>query len=226
MAASREDPELGRRYRETRLRLSDLVGSLDDTALHTAVPACPGWSVRDVLSHLFGIVEDGIAGKIRDFPPSDEQTAGQVARYRELTVPEILERWQRMVAPFEDAIDRNRSWPALVDVTSHEQDIRGALGLVGARDTDTVRLLSTLLLGGLRPPIPLRIAVEDAEFTVGPESSDGPVLHLSTTRFEALRWRMGRRSRAQLAALEWTGDPGPVLDQLAVFGPSPVDITE
>ena len=37
---------------------------------------------------------------------------------------------------------------------------------------------------------------------------------------------MGRRSRAQLAGLDWSGDPAPVLDHLVVFGPSPLDIAE
>jgi hypothetical protein len=37
---------------------------------------------------------------------------------------------------------------------------------------------------------------------------------------------MGRRSRAQLAALDWSGDPSPVLDHLTFFGPSAADIIE
>ena len=49
---------------------------------------------------------------------------------------------------------------------------------------------------------------------------------LSTTRFEALRWRTGRRSRAQLAAMDWSGDPTPVLDHLYMFGPAGADIIE
>jgi len=53
-----------------------------------------------------------------------------------------------------------------------------------------------------------------------------PVLGLRTTRFEAFRWRMGRRSRDQLAALDWSGDPAPVLDHLVVFGPARTDIIE
>jgi hypothetical protein len=37
---------------------------------------------------------------------------------------------------------------------------------------------------------------------------------------------MGRRSRGQLAALDWSGDPSPVLDHLVVFGPAMADIAE
>jgi hypothetical protein len=66
--------------------------------------------------------------------------------------------------------------------------------------------------------------VEDAEFRLGPDS--GPPLTLATTRFEAFRWRMGRRSRDQLAALGWSGDPAPVIDHLVVFGPAACDVVE
>jgi hypothetical protein len=37
---------------------------------------------------------------------------------------------------------------------------------------------------------------------------------------------MGRRSRAQLLAMDWSGDPAPVLDHLAVFGPAAQDVME
>jgi hypothetical protein len=35
-----------------------------------------------------------------------------------------------------------------------------------------------------------------------------------------------RETQARLAALNWTGDPAPVLDHLAVFGPAAGDIIE
>jgi len=37
---------------------------------------------------------------------------------------------------------------------------------------------------------------------------------------------MGRRSRAQLAAMSWSGDPAPVIDHLTVFGPAGASIVE
>jgi hypothetical protein len=37
---------------------------------------------------------------------------------------------------------------------------------------------------------------------------------------------MGRRSAAQLAALDWSADPAAVLGDLVVFGPSAADIIE
>jgi hypothetical protein len=84
--------------------------------------------------------------------------------------------------------------------------------------------MSGWLIARLRPPVRLRVTVEDTQIQVGPDGE--PVLGLTTTRYEAFRWRMGRRSRGQLAALDWSGDPAPVLDHLVVFGPARADIIE
>ena len=116
-------------------------------------------------------------------------------------------------------------WPAMIDVVSHEHDIRGTLGPTGRP-----RLRRRLARRGLAP---------------GRAAFSGPVAHhgrgrpaswparparrscgCATSRFEALRWRMGRRSRAPLAALGWSGDPAPVLDRLAVFEPAAHDVVE
>ena len=91
-----------------------------------------------------------------------------------------------------------------------------------------------MLLSWLDVPATLRVSTEDGEYLVGPaqhqpgcpQLSRGRELTLATSRFEAFRWRMGRRSRAQLAALAWSGDPAPVLDHLAVFGPASSDVIE
>ena len=72
--------------------------------------------------------------------------------------------------------------------------------------------------------MPLRVTVEDGEYRSGPD--DKPEIALRTTRFEALRWRTGRRSRAQLAAMDWSNDPTPVLDHLYLFGPANADLVE
>ena len=43
---------------------------------------------------------------------------------------------------------------------------------------------------------------------------------LRTNRFEAFRWRLGRRS-SHFANLDWTGDAAPVFDHLVVVRPGP-----
>jgi hypothetical protein len=79
-------------------------------------------------------------------------------------------------------------------------------------------------LANLRTPVPLVVTVEDDTYRCGPEGRIE--LRFNTTRFEALRWRTGRRSHAQLAAMDRSGDPRVVLEHLYLFGPASVDIIE
>jgi uncharacterized protein (TIGR03083 family) len=217
------DYDLARLYRDTRERLTSLVSGLDGPALATPVPACPGWEVADVVAHLAAIVEDALAGRLTG-PPSEAETAVQVARYKGRPMSRTLAGWTAGAPRFEEVITAFDIPPAVIDVASHEQDIRGALGLPGARDNEAIRQMAGWLLERLRTPVPVCVTVEDAEFRAGPDGD--PVLGLRTTRFDAFRWRMGRRSRGQLAALDWSGDPAPVLDHLVVFGPARSDIAE
>ena len=225
MASVPTSADLAGLYRDTRERLAGLLGSLGADDLAAPVPACPGWSVHDVAAHLTAVADDALAGRLTG-PPSDEQTAEQVARFRDSPVDRMLETWTDLSPRFEEMIAAFDVWPAVLDVATHEQDIRGALGRPGSRDAEVVRVGAERLINSMQPPAPVTLRVEDGEFRVGPDAEDVPALTLDTTRFEAFRWRLGRRSRAQLAALRWSADPSPVLDHLVVFGPSPEDIHE
>lgn len=223
MSSDAGEPDLSSLYLDTYARLAALVAGLDAAALATPVPACPGWSVQDVVAHELATTEDALAGRLTG-PPSEQETAAQVARFKGHDIAGMLTTWARTAPKFAEVVAAFKVWPAVIDVASHEQDIRGALGRPGARDTQAIQLAADLLLRSLDPPVPIRVSVTGASFSVGP--ADGAELGLATSRFDAFRWRMGRRSRAQLAALDWSGDPAPVLDHLTVFGPSPVDIIE
>ncbi|HET7013660.1 MAG TPA: maleylpyruvate isomerase family mycothiol-dependent enzyme [Streptosporangiaceae bacterium] len=218
-----ESMGLAELYRDTRERLCALVSGLDDSAHATAVPACPGWAVRDVIAHLTAIVEDAIAGRLAGIP-DEEFTAGQIARMADVPVAAMLDRWAAGAPQFEDTIQAFEVWPAVIDVATHEQDIRGAVGAPGARDCAAIKRCTPMLLDWLAPPVPMRIGTEDGDQVVG--TGDQAQLVLSTSRFEAFRWRMGRRSSAQLAAMNWSADPALVLGELTIFGPSPTDIVE
>ena len=119
-----------------------------------------------------------------------------------------------------------RVWPAALDVLTHEQDIRGAIDQPGARDEQAIHLGAAFLIANLQTPVDLLVRLDGEERAVGPGDGTGERLELTTTSFEALRFRLGRRSRAQLANMAWSGDPSPVIDHLMIFGPSPLDIIE
>jgi uncharacterized protein (TIGR03083 family) len=220
------DPRLiARLYQETRERIVTLASGLDETAWSAPVAACPDWSVRDVLAHLTAVAEDWASGRLAGAPPSDDETAAQIARFGGYETAEILAAWTDAAARLDQLAETEELAPPIGDITSHEHDVRAAIGRPGARDSAAVWYTSDLLLANLQTPVPLQVTVEDARYRSGPDDGTAEIL-LTTTRFEALRWRTGRRSRAQLAAMDWSGDPAPVLDHLYMFGPAEADLIE
>jgi uncharacterized protein (TIGR03083 family) len=218
-----DSPDLVRFYQESHTRVVELVRDLDTGELDTPVPACPDWSVSDVVAHVAAIAEDVSAGRLTG-PPTDEQTAAQVARFAGRPIGDVLQAWDEYAPALEEVIAAFNVRPAVLDVLAHEHDIRGALGCAGARDDEAVRSGAETLLGILAPPVPLHVRCVGFEVRVGP--SEGQPLELRTDHFEAFRWRLGRRSRAQLAGMDWVGDPSAVLDALVVFGPARRDVIE
>lgn len=217
------DPDLSWLYRDTRERLIQLLSELDGAALATRVPACPAWSVREVVAHLTAVSQDVLAGRLTRIP-TERETAAQVARFKDHDLAGILAVWDEVAPHSERLVGTIGAWPTVIDIASHEHDIRGAVSRPGARDAGVVWQSAGWLLTRLRLPVPLRVAVEDAEFRAGPDN--GTELRLTTSRFEAFRWRLGRRSRKQLADLDWSGDPAPLLDHLTIFGPAARNIIE
>ena len=97
MAVDAADP--ARLYRETRERLTALVAGLDEVELGAPVPACPGWSVADVIGHLAALAEDALAGRLTG-PPSEEETAIQVDRFRGMPMAQTLADWAELAPRF------------------------------------------------------------------------------------------------------------------------------
>ena len=206
-------------YRDTQQRIVDLM---NDDAWEVGVPACPLWSVRDVVAHLAAVAEDW-ADRTLTVPPSDAETAAQIARFDDYDTTGVLVAWDAAATRLERLAAAGTA-PPLGDIVVHEHDIRGALGMPGARSDAAVSQASDQLLNNLRTPVPIRVTVEDGEYRVGPDGNTE--IGLRTSRFEVLRWRTGRRSRAQLAAMDWSADPAPVLEHLYLFGPADADIIE
>ncbi len=212
-----EVERVGARYRSVRLRLTAVLAPLDEAQWDRPVPACPGWRVRDVLGHLLGNVEDALAGRISG-PPTEDQTREQVARHADDDPVALLQQWNEQAPEFEDVLDAVPIWPAFIDAISHEHDIRAALGDQRGRDTDDVLRAAELLAV---PPPGLGLVVDGRAY--GDDEVDA---RLTTTSFELLRIRLGRRSEAQVRAMEWDGSPDGRLAGLFVFGPSVLDQAE
>ena len=234
--------EVGSTYAEGRRRILELVTDLSPEASAERVPTCPGWSVHDVVAHLAGSCDDVLAGRT-DGIATPAWADAQVAERRGRPMAALVEEWSGAASRLEAAADR---FPPLLgvvwilDLTTHEHDIRTALGRPGARDARGVGVALGLLAGEAlhgslcaRSLGPLAVRTPDRSWVVGVNAAEasarGPVeASVEASEFELFRGLTGRRSRAQLAALAWSVDPEPYLDafQLASFTPSAVDIDE
>jgi uncharacterized protein (TIGR03083 family) len=215
--------DLGWHYCQARLRLDRLLRASDPGVWHTPVAACPGWTVHDVMAHLLGNVEDGAAGRISGIP-SPALTSEQVERHGDDDPLALLDAWAAAGPTIEAIITSANLWPAAIDVVTHEHDIRAAIERPGARENESVVLFATRLRDGLRTSRPVTIELEDTD--EGDETDAKATITLRTTSFDFFRLRMGRRSRDQVLALDWSGNPEPIVDELFTFGPSPVALVE
>ena len=219
-----ERVDLGAVYRDARERISGLVIDRPDAA-STPVPACPAWTVHGVVAHLVAVVEDVMGGRLAGIP-GDEDTAAQVARRDDRVLADMVDEWRDLAPPFEAMLSSTPVWPAAMDALSHEQDIRAALQQPGARDTPGIVAGARRLARSIPSPVALIVHLNGEDHRVGPEEDGAAALELTTTTFETFRFRLGRRSRSQLASMAWSADPAVVLDHLTIFGPSPLDIVE
>ncbi|MCB1016316.1 MAG: DinB family protein [Acidimicrobiales bacterium] len=214
-------------YAGTRRRSTDLlreVGAGDDVAGRT-VPACPEWTVAQLVGHMVGVCDDVLAGNIAD-AGSDPWTAAQVARAEGTPLADLLDHWDEVGPQVEALIPAVPPGPTsqmVFDVTTHEHDLRGTLDRPGARDSDGIDVGLGFLAKSLHRLIEaeslpsLEITTSGRVLTLGPvaEGSEAD-LHLAGPAFEVFRAFGGRRTVDQVRALDWSADPAPVLD--AFFG--------
>ncbi len=217
-------------YRATRGRLNELLRELGATEIDTMVPACPAWTVRDLVSHMTGLAAALSAGA---GPSGDVQVwiDALVEERRELTIAQLLDEWEHAapgIAEFFSHAGPNGG-QLVYDLVAHEHDIRHALGRPGERDSSSVHACAdamSLLLSrdlGKHGLAAIRLTSAGHTWDVGPGK---PGLAIALDPFELIRVFGARRSVAQLRALPWVGQLDPYLPAIAHF-PLPVeDIVE
>jgi uncharacterized protein (TIGR03083 family) len=196
--------DLGAFYRASRLRVADIA---DDSLAARPVPATPAWNVHDVVAHLAGVMHDVATGNM-DGAPTNPWTAAQVERGRGKSVAEIVDEWAAGAAAFESFLsspDGGKAGAAIMDVHAHETDMRTALGLIPALPDDF------MAWSGDR----LRSAFDSQVAATGL-----PAVTIDVSDFELFRGRLGRRTRDEVSAFDWSADPAPYLDIFFLFGPA------
>ena len=221
-------PDIATRYRFAQESFTALARTLPDDAWSMPVPCTPAWTVRDVLSHVAGITDDALAGRM-DGAPGEAWTAAQIERNRSATVDELLERWASQAPMFAEIIDEIGERRPPFDCHTHEHDVRHAVGRPGNRDSIIVESMAADLAVVDDCPVALDVVLAGRPIRSGPAEGPAAVTLERVTPFELFRSRPGRRSREQMRAWSWVGDDADieaVLDVWPFFGPTATPIVE
>lgn len=196
-------------YRSIRERVIELAGAADPT---TPIPACPDWTVRELVAHLTGVAADVVAGNLGE-AGTQPWVDAQLAARADHAVADLVGEWattgpqvDEICAALGDAIAQ-----LVFDSACHEQDLRHALGKPGGRDGAldiALGWVSAAWAGQPAAPGALRLCAGATDVTRG---SGPPTATVTLAPFEALRALTGRRSADQIRGYGWDGDPEPWL---------------
>ncbi len=187
-------------YRAVRLAVTDLVADRDAGSL--PVPACPEWTVEDLLRHLVGIAAL-VIGRISGWAPA---TTGGT------DIPNLLSEWGRLGPRAEELIAEQggRCGNLLImDAFTHELDLRHALGVVPPVEHLAFARAFEVLANGFSASViahnlpGVRLSVGDTQWLVG--DSD-PVATVTADRTALVRSLAGRRTERQITELGWDRD--------------------
>ena len=237
---TRRVDEIGALYGEGRRRLSAIVSGLSVAQAQQRVPACPEWTVQDVVAHLAGGCTDVLVGNV-DGITTEAWADAQVRDRRDRPIEQLLQEWS--VAALELEGGAAQRLPGLLrelwilDLTSHEHDVRGAIDRAGDRDAPAILRVTDLLVeeglhrqvvalalgglavrtptvswfvGGATPPTATLAPAFAGDDGSSPGSEgDRRVPGVACSLFDLFRALTGRRSRSQIAGFDWTVDPAP-----------------
>jgi hypothetical protein len=147
------------------------------------------------------------------------------------TDAELIAAWDAQAAGVASLVrDEPRASRLLIDLVTHEHDLRGALECPGARADDAVVIAVELLASEFAARLraagapALRMTCEQWGYETAP-----PPCHaiLVADRFELFRGCTGRRSAAEVRRWMWSTDPGPYLPFMSCTGSlRPTDLDE
>jgi uncharacterized protein (TIGR03083 family) len=232
-------------YEQGLNELQTILEATEDSAMATPVPACPGWSVADLVAHIVGVAEDSARGAF--FPDAADAwrdpavaeareawTASHVQRHGgrscEDLLGQLLHHGCSLVLALrrgEPAIASTPIWMVTApvgDLAVHLADLREALRL----PPETGSAIARLGFAAFREWLHQRLVAENLpalELSDGrrtwPVGTGNPVGSITAPRQELFRVISGRRSAADIARYDWTTDPAPYLKIIAPY-PLPV----
>ncbi len=192
MAFLLPDPEVVQAYLEFRDRIVSLIREIPESQASLSVPLCPNWEVSSLISHIVGIPEDIVAGRM-DGVGTEAWTQAQVDRHEGESLSQLADISLSTAAEFDVVLPHIPSpvnSQLVMDAITHEHDLRHAVGRAGAQDSTAVDVALGFLLNMVDTIAPGRAQ----------ELSDSGV-----SRYELMRSLSGRRSIEQMNQLELDG---------------------
>lgn len=214
-------------YRAVRDELVTELRPLDVATASTIVPACPDWTVKDVVAHLSGLNAELLAG-VDGSIGSHEATSRQVADRSELSLSEVLDEWLSLSKAIDDrfAVDPNMAAALLADMVVHAYDIEEILHQSTTAADTAVAASAQRYVGKLQDRLAtdfdtrLTIDLTDDATWPAPRLDNAAELTVQTSSFEFLRGVTGRLPRHQVEAFDWSSDPSAILDDgWNLYGP-------
>ena len=203
-------------------RVSELVGGLDDEHLNRTVPACPEWTVKELVAHVTGVAADSLSANVTEMGKAN-WTQSQVDARKDQTLEDILGEWAGITEQITAALDDlhpTLSSALIGDLVTHEHDLRNAVGNRDARDTDGVVISTGFYaryfgkrLKDARLPT-LIVDTGEHQWTAGREEPAGKV---AAPLFEMLRGLTGRRTTDEVKTFDWSVDAAPYIEVFSMY---------
>jgi uncharacterized protein (TIGR03083 family) len=241
--------DLGAAYAEIQQRL--LSAATDPTTHDLPVPACPAWTVRDVVGHVAGLAKDAVDGTLPEInlleqwrdesvaTARDGMTDVHVQRSRGRDFAEVVSEWQQTTAHLLPALRGETAFPGappfgmdailVTDLWVHDTDVGGALGRPHPPEGSATSIALAAYAFGVAVRVQalglpaFAVRYGDKVRAVG----DGePAATVTADRYELVRMLAGRRSRRQIAAMNWDGDPTPYLPIIPAYGERTDDLVD
>lgn len=215
-------------YVDLRDEVIELTRDLPADDLARSVPLTPGWTIQEVVAHLCGLNADIAAGERTDLG-SDEATQRQVSTRASDTIDEICDEWIGHADGMRALVAEEAMWGFRLsaDLVVHLHDVQHALGIEIDRESPGSvaggHTYGSRIVDRLVDVADTWVAIELPDGTRF-EPASNPAggmrsLELRATPYDVLRTITGRRSRAEVEALDWSDAPGDLLDVLSPYGP-------
>ena len=190
-------------YHQVRHNVVELLSAAREVE-NPVVPACPEWTLRDLLAHLAGSAALAI-GRMSGWPAAHPSASADMG------VAELLEAWDRLGSEVDLLLSERtgRAGNLLVtDAFTHELDIRYAVGAPLPGDHPAFPARSRCWPPGSRPGSAAR-AARGADVHRGPQWTVGEgeaAATVTADRYDLYRSLAGRRTHAQITSLGWGRD--------------------